>query len=409
MKTFSSLKISQRIFVAILFLFLSVNLVSAQPDGEALFKANCTQCHAIGRQVIGPDLKAVDKRRPKEWLHKWIHNSQAVVKSGDPYAVELFNKFNKTVMTSFNLKDDEIDAIITYIANFKPPVTPNAPGAEVPGAEPKSNLVLYLLIAGIVLYIVIRLTGKVQRSMEKVLRQREGLPEPVPVKASKRFVHWARNNKKLVALILIVIFVWSNVKGWYLLAGIGIAQGYQPEQPIAFSHKIHAGDNAINCKYCHFGAEKGKTAGIPSANVCMNCHKYIQGEADTSKAKIAKIYKALDYNPATQTYGPNQKPIQWVRVHNLSDLSYFNHSQHVKVAGVECQTCHGSMQEQGMANQYAPLTMGWCIDCHRRTPVPMAGNHYYDDYHKELLKKFGSDSLITVERIGGTECARCHY
>ncbi len=81
----------------------------------------------------------------------------------------------------------------------------------------------------------------------------------------------------------------------------------------------------------------------------------------------------------------------------------------MKVAGVECETCHGNMAEEGVANQYAPLTMGWCIDCHRRTPVKMEGNHYYDEYHKKLLAKFGSDSLITVERIGGTECARCHY
>src|SRR5687767_5046912 len=313
MKTSFSLKFSQRIFVAILFLFLSVNLVSAQPDGEALFKTNCTQCHSIGKGVvIGPDLKDIEKRRPKEWLHKWIRNSQAVIKSGDKYGIDLFNKFNKTVMTPFNFKDDEMDAVLAYIANFKPPVTaPGAPGSGVPGAAPKSNLVLYLLIAAVVLYLVIRLTGKVQRSMEKALRQREGLPEPVPVKTSKRFVSWARNNKKLVALILIVLFVWGNVKGWYALSDIGITQGYQPEQPIAFSHKIHAGDNAINCKYCHFGAEKGKTAGIPSANVCMNCHKFVKGETDTSAAKIAQIYKALDYNPETQTYGPNQKPIQW--------------------------------------------------------------------------------------------------
>ncbi len=410
MKTSTSLNVSQRIFIAILFLFLSVDLVSAQPDGEALFKNNCTACHTLGRDATGPDLIGVNKRRPdKAWLHKWVHNSQTVVKSGDPYAVALFNKFNKTVMTPFSLKDEEIDAILTYIGNYKPPIAKGPTGPTGgPGGEP-GNIVLYLLISAVVLYIVIRLTSRVQRSMEKAIRHRKGLPEPVPMKTSKRFIHWARNNKKLVALILIVLFVLGNVKGWYALSAIGISQGYQPEQPIAFSHKIHAGDNAINCKYCHFGAEKGKTAGIPSANVCMNCHKYIQGEADTSKAKIARIYAALDYNPATGIYGPNKKPIQWVRVHNLPDLTYFNHSQHVKVAGVECQTCHGSMEEQGVANQFAPLTMGWCIDCHRRTPVPMAGNHYYDDYHKTLLAKFGKDSLITVERIGGTECARCHY
>src|SRR5258705_2259726 len=395
MKTLSSLKFSQRISIAILFLFLSVDFVSAQPDGKAIFEQNCKQCHnIIGTKVIGPNLKDIEKRRPdKAWLHKWVHNSQTVVKSGDPYAVKLFEENNKTVVTLFpGSKDEEIDAILTYIANFKSPVT-NGPTGPTggPGGEP-GNIVLYLLISAVVLYIVIRLTSRVQRSMEKAIRHREGLPEPVPMKTSKRFIHWARNNKKLVALILIVLFVWANVKGWYALSAIGISQGYQPEQPIAFSHKIHAGDNAINCKYCHFGAEKGKTAGIPTANVCMNCHKYIQGEADTSKAKIAQIYAALDYNPATGIYGPNKKPIQWVRVHNLPDLTYFNHSQHVKVAGVQCETCHGTMQEHDVANQFAPLTMGWCIDCHRRTPVPMAGNHYYDDYHKTLLAKFGKDS-----------------
>lgn len=409
MKTFSFLRFFQRISIAIFFLFLSVNIVSAQPDGEAIFKQNCTQCHAIGRQVIGPDLKGVTTRRPKEWLHKWIKNTSAVIASNDKYAVDLFNKFNKTAMPAFNLKDDEIDAVLTYIQNFKPPV--QGPGEQPlpPGKEPTSNLVLYLLIGGVVLYLVIRLTSRVQRAMEKALRHKQGLPEPVPMKSTRKFIMWARSNKKLVALILIVLFVIGNVKGWNALWVIGVSQGYQPDQPIAFSHKIHAADNGINCKYCHFGAEKGKTAGIPTANVCMNCHKYIQGDADSSKEKIKRIYYALDYNPATGVYGPNKHPIQWVRVHNLPDLTYFNHSQHVKVAGVECETCHGAMQEQGQANQFAPLTMGWCIDCHRRTPVPMAGNHYYDDYHQVLLKKFGADSLITVERIGGTECARCHY
>lgn len=384
----------------------------AQPDGEALFKTNCTQCHSVGKGVvIGPDLKDVHKRRPQEWLVKWIRNSQAVVKSGDKYGVDLFNKFNKTVMTPFNLKDDEMQSLLAYVKAESEKAPVQKPTAATPGAEEKKggNTLLYLLIAAVVLYVVIRMMTRVQRAMEKALRQKQGLPEPVPVKPLKRFINWSRSNKKLVALILIVLFVWGNVKGWYILADIGITQGYQPDQPIAFSHKIHAGDNAINCKYCHFGAEKGKTAGIPSANVCMNCHKFIKEGPVTGKDEIAKIYKALDYNPETQKYGTNQKPIQWVRVHNLTDLSYFNHSQHVKVGGVECETCHGNMQEQGVANQFAPLTMGWCIDCHRTTPVKMAGNHYYNDYHKELRARYGSDSLITVERIGGTECARCHY
>ena len=395
-------------------LLIALLLVSyfsfSQPNGESLFKSNCTQCHSVGKGVvIGPDLKDVQKRRLEDWIIKWVHNSQAVVKSGDQYAVDLFNKFNKVAMTSFALKDDEVKAILGYIKTEgeKAPLVAkkNEPGAEKEGENP----FLYLLIAAVVLFLITTMMKKIQHAMEKAVRHKQGLPEPVPMKRWESFVHWSRNNKKLLAVGLIVLSLVGSYKGWYALAAVGVSQNYQPDQPIAFSHKIHAGDNAINCKYCHFGAEKGKTAGIPPANVCMNCHKYIKEGTLTGKDEIAKIYKALDYNPETQTYGPNKKPIVWTRVHNLPELTYFNHSQHVKVAGVECQTCHGNMQEQTVANQFAPLTMGWCIDCHRTTQVKMAGNHYYDDYHQKLLGKYGNDSLITVERIGGTECARCHY
>jgi hypothetical protein len=227
----------------------------------------------------------------------------------------------------------------------------------------------------------------------------------------QEFIYWARTNKKLVAVILIFVFLFTSVKGWYWMQGIGITQGYQPEQPIAYSHKLHAGTMQIPCVYCHSGAEKGKTAGVPSANVCLNCHKQVRQGPTTGTAEIAKIYKALDYDPDKGTYGPNPKPIQWVRVHNLPDLVYFNHSQHVVVGKVACQTCHGPVQDtMTVAKQYSLLTMQWCIDCHKQTKVQMADNHYYDKYHEFLKndKKMG-DSLMTVEAIGGTECARCHY
>jgi len=404
--------ISVKSVVLSFLLFIFISPAFSQPDGESLFKTNCTQCHSIGKGiVIGPDLKDVQKRRPEDWIIKWVHNSQAMIKGGDTYGIELFNKFNKVAMTSFNLKDDEVKAVLAYIKTEgeKAPVAKPSASAQGGAEKQGGNTFLYLLIAAAVLFLITTMMKKIQHAMEKAVRHKHGLPEPVHLKRLEGFVRWSRNNKKLLAVILIFLFVMGSVKGWYALAAIGVNQNYQPDQPIAFSHKIHAGDNAINCKYCHFGAEKGKTAGIPPASVCMNCHKYIKEGTITGKDEIAKIYKALDYNPETQVYGPNKKPIQWTRVHNLPELTYFNHSQHVKVAGVECQTCHGPMQEETVANQFAPLTMGWCIDCHRATPVKMAGNHYYDDYHKELLKKWGSDSLITVERIGGTECARCHY
>lgn len=404
---FNSCKFFLYSFTILLFIFVSK--ASAQ-DGEALFKANCTSCHAVKDKVIGPALQGVETRHTEEWLLKWVKNSQAVIKSGDEAAVKLFNDYNKVMMPAQSLKDDEIKAILAYVKVEAEKIPPPAPVTSEQTEEKGSNTFLYLLIAAILLFIIAGALRKVQHVLAKTVRQKEGLPEPVPMSRWKSFVHWSRNNKKLVAIILILLMVYGSVKGWYGMMAIGITQGYNPDQPIAYSHKLHAGINGIACIYCHSGAEKGKVAGVPSANVCMNCHKYIKKGPTTGTAEIAKIYKALDYDPDKGTYGPNPKPIQWVRVHNLPDLVYFNHSQHVVVGKIACQTCHGQVQDSmTVAYQYSPLTMGWCIDCHRTTQVKMAGNAYYNDFHKELLSKYGSDSLITVERIGGTECARCHY
>jgi mono/diheme cytochrome c family protein len=383
----------------------------AQPDGKSLFAANCTQCHSVGKGVvIGPDLKDIGKRRPEAWLIKWIKSSQSLVKSGDAYAVEIFNKFNKTEMPNFALSDEEVKAMLVYIdeESKKAPAL-DKKDTQTVGAEEETNWGLILSIAAAVLYALAVMLAKLKRTLKAVVREREGLP-PVPQQPlSTQIWQWMKGNKKAVAVIILLLVLFGSVKGWYALKEIGVTQGYEPDQPIAFSHKVHAGENGISCVYCHSGAEKGKVAGIPSANVCMNCHKGIKQGKNTGTEEIAKIYKALDYNPDTQTYGPNPQPIQWVRVHNLPDLAYFNHAQHVTVGGQKCQTCHGPVEEMTVAKQFAPLTMGWCIDCHRTTEVKMEGNHYYDDYHKKLMDKYGKDKKITVESIGGTECARCHY
>jgi hypothetical protein len=141
----------------------------------------------------------------------------------------------------------------------------------------------------------------------------------------------------------------------------------------------------------------------------MNCHKYIQEGPVHGKEEISKIYAALDYDPNTGNYGPNPKPIQWVQVHNLPDLAYFNHSQHVTVGKIACQTCHGPVEEMDVLYQFSKLTMGWCIDCHRTTEVKMDGNAYYADYQTWLKEKHGPDVKLTVDKIGGLECSRCHY
>ena len=141
----------------------------------------------------------------------------------------------------------------------------------------------------------------------------------------------------------------------------------------------------------------------------MNCHSQIKnvGGEDGVSEEIAKIYAAIDYDPETQTYGTNTKPIEWIRVHNLPDLAYFNHSQHVKVAELECETCHGPIQEMEVVYQYSNLTMGWCINCHRETDVNTKGNEYYDKLVK--LHSEQSKEPMKVEDIGGLECAKCHY
>lgn len=404
----------QSVFLFLFFLiFTTLDQAQAQPDGAALFKSQCAQCHSTGdNKIIGPGLKDVHTRRPEEWLIKWTRNSQEMIKSGDAYAVKIYEEYNKTAMPSFALTDDEIKSIFAYVkaegeaaAAAPTAAAPGAPGA-VP-AEPGFPWVMWSVIATLV--ILFLTLGKVKAGLERALRAKQGLPEPAPVAPKQASKNWIRGNKKLIAVVLVILTFWGSVKGWYALADIGVYTDYAPEQPIKFSHKLHVGQNGISCVYCHSGAEKSRHANIPSPNVCMNCHKYVQQGPVYGKTEIAKIYEALDYDPNTGTYGPNPKPIQWVQVHNLPDLAYFNHAQHVTVAGLECQTCHGAVEEMDVVKQVSPLTMGWCIQCHRDTEVKMEGNEYYTELHDKLKAKYGAEAKITVDKIGGLECARCHY
>jgi hypothetical protein len=318
-------------------------------------------------------------------------------------------------MTVFdNLKDDEIDAIIKYISNPPAPVTAKSgdtKGGEAGAAtedENDNNTVFILACLAVVLFILWRVLKGARKSIEYTANEKFNRPHAVEYGWKEGAVVWARTHKKYVALILIFLVLWGSKAGWDALAGIGIYEGYQPEQPIKFSHKIHAGENAIACMYCHSSADKGKMAGVPSANVCMNCHKGIQSGTQTGTEEISKIYAALDYDPNTQKYGPNQKPIRWVRVHNLPDFAYFNHSQHVVAGKQECQTCHGPVEEMDVIKQHSRLTMEWCVNCHRETEVKMEGNHYYDSLHAKLAAKYKGEK-ITVSKMGGIECGKCHY
>jgi cytochrome c2 len=372
--------------------------------GEQLFNTNCKTCHRVTSKLIGPPLAGVYDRAPSiDWIKSFVRNSSAVIASGDPYAVALYNEYNKVLMTSFSsLKDPDIMNILAYVKSEAekpaqtttgPPVDGQTPGTA--GTPKYLNLILIGMLVILILLVVILIF--LLTAIKRFLDQKPLTDE------EREVVHSPITTKKVArssGFIFIVAFLVATLGFKALiniLFSVGVQQGYAPEQPIAFSHKIHAGQYEIDCKYCHTGATKGKNATIPSVNVCMNCHNQIKSGTNTGDAEIGKIVQAFNDN----------RPIEWVRIHNLPDLAYFNHSQHVTVGNIECQTCHGPVQEMDVVRQHSLLTMGWCIDCHRKTDVNSQGNAYYDKL-MELHDPEGK-SKMKVEDIGGLECSKCHY
>jgi mono/diheme cytochrome c family protein len=399
------------------FSFLFATAVSAQ-DGEKLFKQNCASCHMVTEKaLVGPGLAGMFDRVPsEEWAISWIKNPQAMIAKGDPYAVKIFNEWNQVQMTAFEyLSDDEIKAILAYLKNPPVKAAPAVADAEqIVSDSGKSSGTLstdtltYILGAiALLLLILVSVLSGVKRSLTHLVSEKEGVPAPEEKGALADVLGWMNAHRAWVAFAGLIVVLVLGRMGIQGLMNIGVYQGYAPEQPINFSHKIHAGQNGINCVYCHTSAEKGKHSGIPSLNVCMNCHTHVQ-EGPSGTSEIAKIYKALDYNPETKTYGNNPTPVKWVRIHNLPDLSYFNHSQHVVAGGIACQTCHGEVEKMEVLGQHSELTMGWCINCHRETNVKVTDNGYYEDLHKRT-PEWHDGTPITVEKIGGLECAKCHY
>lgn len=402
-------------------LFLLIGSQSfAQPNGELLFKGNCASCHrATTEDLTGPGLKGVKARWEgrEKLIYEWIRNPQKVLNSGDAYVTKLYAEYKSSgIMTPQALSDEEIDAVLDYVENYQPPVAAVSvetnEGGDEAGGDSNSTTWMLLIIG--VLLIVIFSTLGVKNTLQRTVDKSKGIEEDKNFTYSKGVKQWMAKNKVITAFIVILLVVGGLRDVWHTLLNIGVYEGYKPEQPIWFSHKVHAGQNEINCVYCHNSAEKSKHAGIPTANVCMNCHVAVSKGKITGTEEIAKIYAATGWDPEKRAYTGETQPIKWVKVHNLPDHVYFNHSQHVVVGKLECTECHGDVKEMDVAQQHAPLTMGWCINCHRDTEVQMADNGYYDEWHnrlsKEELKKYlNNDERITVNEIGGIECAKCHY
>jgi hypothetical protein len=324
-------------------------------------------------------------------------------------------------MTAFpQLSTADIDNIIAYTSEPKPEAPAAVAGAVGKGGEGAAEgglsnevilgaLSLVMLMLVVMLFLVNNVLTKIAKS--------NGVEVPAAGNPMNIWRSFAK-NQFLVLVTSIFLLLASGYFAYGYFMQVGVDQDYAPIQPIHYSHRIHAGSNGIDCKYCHSAARVSKNAGIPSLNICMNCHKNISEVSDTTAtaeyskafydAQIQKLYDAVGWDKSTQKYTGKSHPVKWVRIHNLPDFAYFNHSQHVTVAGIECQKCHGPVQTYEVQKQFAPLTMGWCINCHRETEVKMEGNAYYEKIHAELSKKYGKDKL-TIADMGGLECGKCHY
>jgi mono/diheme cytochrome c family protein len=432
MKQVSNRKLGRNILTLSLIFILTLSTTIFAQDGDvekgkSLFNANCAACHKLDKKMTGPALRNIEQKLAdeqgldREWLTAWIHNSSAVIKSGDAYATKIFDEYGGAAMTAFpQLSDEDINDILAYTAQ-EAEVPAQVAGAANAGTGDNSGsssgisnkiilgaLALLFALLAMALIMVRRTLNRFAEAKGVDIQETKGVP------IWKAFA----KNQFLVLVSAIFLLLASAYFLYGYMMQVGVDQGYQPVQPIHYSHKIHAGDNGIDCKYCHSSARVSKTSGIPSLNVCMNCHKSIYEVAESTATEeyskefydgeIQKLYAAAGWSDAEQKYTGETQPVKWVRIHNLPDFAYFNHSQHVTVAGIECQTCHGPVEEMEIVSQFAPLTMGWCINCHRDTNVKVEDNAYYTKIHEELSKKYGVDKL-TVAQMGGLECGKCHY
>ncbi len=436
-------------------------------EGKKLFKDNCAACHAgnMKDKLIGPGLGGTEERWadfPKEDLYSWVRNSTALVESGHKRANAVFEEFGKVQMTPFpNLKDEEIKNIFIYAEGVLAGVGAKKEETKevaTTAVAPKRN---YTWVYA-VLFALLGLLGAFLWQRGSKLEYEAAIARgETPVGGEPKSFLGTLLSGPVRSFILFALTVGLTFFAADRAIGLGRQNGYQPDQPIKFSHKTHAGDNKIDCQFCHDGARRSKHSNVPEGSTCIKCHAGIKKGSTYGTAELTKIYAALGWDPSTGKYIPNynnlsqdevkgiftkwiksansdakdldalvdsqwngikssltnpmkpnvQGPVEWIRVHALPDHVYFNHSQHVKVGGLECQTCHGKVEEMDVLRQSSPLSMGWCINCHRETPVDFKDNPYYQEqfpWHKKQMED-GTIDKVTVGDLGGLECQKCHY
>ncbi len=332
---------------------------------------SCARCHSIGAgKLIGPDLLGIKTRHTEEWLIKFIQASDSLIALGDTSANRLFDENEKLPMPRHDYSDDEVKSLINFIVleGRKLQADPNFLDNDFSYAPPSNT---WLFILGVFLFLL-----------------------PIIDLIFTKIIKFRIINVLLIMGGLFVIGKTISSEAIYL----GRSQGFEPGQPIKFSHRIHATDNKIDCKYCHTGPEESKHSSIPSTSLCLNCHNVIRYGTNTGEEEINKIHDAFG----------SGTPIQWVKVHNLPDHVFFSHAQHVKVGKLECEDCHGEVEKMGRIQQVNDLSMGWCIDCHRTQKVDF-DNKYYSSYKQHEDIKSRKIKEVTVEEIGGNNCQKCHY
>jgi cytochrome c553 len=318
--------------------------------------ASCVSCHntvLIDTFNWNPSAYEI----AKVYREKSLENFTSVIM--DPVSKKLIETH-----TGYELDEQQLYRLKAFLDHF----------AEEGPPKPKPVINNILLIVGLIALILLALVDLI-----------------ITRKLKYKLIH-------MVVILGAGLFIVKTVA--HEAIAIGRSLDYEPSQPIKFSHQIHVTDNKTDCLYCHSISEYSPSAGIPSANVCMNCHVIVREGTNSGRWEISKLVQAYE----------NNMPIEWIRVHNLQDHVFFSHAQHVTIGNLECKECHGEVEYMTKVKQVNDLSMGWCLDCHRTREVDIFNNEFYAAYkelHEDL--KSGKIEFATASSLGGEKCMKCHY